>query len=189
MAPPPPTTSSATPPQPTSMSYQLENIINAATTRAEEARLVFSPIAALWDDYRQSEDVQKLPSRLRKPLSTLCTEITEVVNKHFESYIKGAPLRKHIQTPSFTPSSASHAAPDTQATPTSCRTYAAAASTPLPITPEQPLRKAGSPPQRSKAYNSPRPETRLFVRISNEHPARECHESRAHVTSEDQAAS
>ena len=37
----------------------------------------------------QLDEIRKLLAYLRKPLTKLCTEITAITNKHFESYIKG----------------------------------------------------------------------------------------------------
>ncbi|KAI9784976.1 MAG: hypothetical protein M1839_001172, partial [Geoglossum umbratile] len=74
---------------PHSFSIALENTVRAAATRATEGQQIYGPIATFWDQYLQSEDVQKLPARLRKPLTALCKKISVVANKHFDAYIKG----------------------------------------------------------------------------------------------------
>jgi len=40
----------------------------------------------------QADAVYKLPAHLYKPIQALCTKITAVANKYFNSYIKGTYL-------------------------------------------------------------------------------------------------
>ena len=81
-----------------SLAQDLTHLVKAAEVRSTDAQRVFYPIANLWDSYVQSDEVRKLPAHLRKPLTKLCTEITAITNKHFESYIKGI-----YNNPSATP--------------------------------------------------------------------------------------
>jgi len=81
-----------------SLAQDLTHLVKAAEVRSTDAQRVFYPIANLWDSYVQSDEVRKLPAHLRKPLTKLCTEITAITNKHFESYIKGI-----YSNPSATP--------------------------------------------------------------------------------------
>src|SRR5438045_9275483 len=77
------------PPGPPPLSQALTNAIHVANTRAEEGQRIFGPIAALWDDYSQSDSVCKLPTKLRKPLLALCQEMSRTATRHFDAYIKG----------------------------------------------------------------------------------------------------
>ena len=81
-----------------SLAQDLTHLVKAAEVRSTDAQRVFYPIANLWDSYVQSDEVRKLPAHLRKPLTKLCTEITAITNKNFESYIKGI-----YSNPSATP--------------------------------------------------------------------------------------
>lgn len=113
----------------------------------------------------QTDAVRKLPAHLRKPLQALCIEISTIANRHFDSYIKGTyPGSPRPRTDTQSP-----------ATPTS-----PPASTSPPTTYAQ-VTAAGGPPnalparkrqtQAVKAKTT-RPDTRLFVRLGPEHPAR-----------------
>src|SRR5271168_1736383 len=84
---PPPSTPAAKPAQ--TLSQAFRDIARAASVRADEGDRIFSPIAAIWDDYLQIDVVRKLLARLRKPLSMLYTEISNIANKHFDAYLKG----------------------------------------------------------------------------------------------------
>ena len=58
---------------------------------------MFGPIAKLWDEYLESEEVRKLPTRLRHPLQVLYKEVLDTVNKHFNAFLKGAYPSKAVQ--------------------------------------------------------------------------------------------
>jgi hypothetical protein len=175
-----------TPPNPGlsthSLSHNLSHLVEASKARTADAQRVFYPVATLWDSYLQSEDVRKLPAHLRKPLTKLCSEITAITNLHFESYIRGiytgstikatsGPALSQETPPSISPSSASpppapspassSRSPSSQPSPSYASITAAAA-------PAQ-VRKPQKPS--AKATTS-RPDTRLFLRISPDHPAR-----------------
>ena len=81
-----------------SLAQNLTHLVKAAKVRSADAQRVFYPIANLWDSYVQLDEVRKLLAYLRKPLTKLCTKITAIVNKYFESYIKGI-----YSNPSATP--------------------------------------------------------------------------------------
>ncbi|KAI9763316.1 MAG: hypothetical protein M1840_000581, partial [Geoglossum simile] len=85
--PPPPYPGPSRPAQ--TLSQNFSNIARAALARTEEGQQIFYPIAAMWNDYIQTDTVRKLPAHLRKPLARLCKEVTSIANKHFEAYIKG----------------------------------------------------------------------------------------------------
>ena len=85
------------------LSHALANIVQATTERAEEGQALFAPIAALWDDYIQSDTVRQLLARLRKPLETLCKEISQTATTHFDSYIKGTRPAKTNNQPCIIP--------------------------------------------------------------------------------------
>ena len=81
------------------MPEALTDAIHAANTRAEEGQRIFGPIAALWDDYLQSDTVHKLPTKLRKPLLALCQEMSRTATRHFDAYIKGTKPSQPLLTP------------------------------------------------------------------------------------------
>jgi hypothetical protein len=45
--------------------YALANVVERATERATDGQWIFSPVAALWDEYTESKAVRALPQRLR----------------------------------------------------------------------------------------------------------------------------
>ena len=81
------------------LTYALANVIERATERANDGQRAFGPVAALWEDYIESEAVRKLPQRLRTPLIRLCKDISLVATRHFDSYIKGSPPPRFADTP------------------------------------------------------------------------------------------
>ena len=154
-----------------SLAHNLTHLVKAAEVRSTDAQRVFYPIANLWDLYLQSDDVCKLPTHLRKPLTKLCTEITALTNRHFESYIRGFYGPEVAKAPATTPSpplqmssSGSQAStpPSTYASVTATPAIPVAAAKPAPNKQQRPLAKT----------TTTRPDTRLFVRMSPSHPAR-----------------
>ena len=171
MPPPPPPTPAAKPAQ--TLSQSLLDIAKAASARTEEGQQIFCPISAIWDNYLQTDAVRKLPTRLRKPLTALCAEISSVANKHFDAYIKGtypvpASQKPQPQSPVSLPSGTDHLTPTSTAPPSPPTSYAQAAAMDGPSC-HQPTRK---PPLQAAKAKPTRPDTRLFVRISPEHSAR-----------------
>jgi hypothetical protein len=174
MPPPPPPTPGPGKPVP-SLTQNFTDIARAAVTRTEEGQRIFSPIATMWDEYMQADAVRKLPAHLRKPIQALCTEITAIANKHFDSYIKGTYPGSHgpranapqpaPPTP-ITPVSPTTPSPPATASPRTTYAQVAAANGP----PKAPLARKQQP-QAEKAKPT-RPDTRLFVRIGPDHPAR-----------------
>jgi len=152
------------------LSRILSETVKATTERAKEGHTLFGPIAALWDEYLQSDAVRKLPQRHRKPLELLCKEISELSLAHFDAYIKG--IRPSPRSPSPT---GSNAPPTPTATPPLApiaTTYASVTATPL-TTPPLP---ATAPTKRTpvrKPTPQPRSDTRLFLRIGPDNIARE----------------
>ena len=162
-------------PPPPLLSYALANIIQATTKRAEEGQALFAPITAIWDDYLQSDTVRQLPARLRKLLEILCKEISQTATIHFDSYIKGTRPTKPTNQPRIIPALDGHTVPTANPVPTPKEprtsvppTYAQmATSTPVTTPPAQPTK-----PKPAPRLVRPRPDTRLFIRISPTHPAR-----------------
>ena len=149
-----------------SLAQDLTHLVKAAEVRSADAQRVFYPIANLWDSYVQSDEVRKLPAHLRKPLTKLCTEITAITNKHFESYIKGIYNNPSSTPPQVVQPPIPASRPSPQAI-TSPATYASitASTTPAPL-----AKLAQQKPTVKTAIT--RPDTRLFVRIGPSHPAR-----------------
>jgi hypothetical protein len=166
--PPPPNPGPAMPAQ--SLSQNFSNVARAALARTEEGQQIFYPIAAMWDDYMQTDAARKLPAHLRKPLQALCIEISTIANRHFDSYIKGTyPGPPRPRTDTHSPATPiTLATPSPLAVPSPPITYAqvAAASGPPKALP---ARKRQTEAIKAKPA---RPDTRLFVRIGLEHPAR-----------------
>src|SRR5271168_3746036 len=80
----------------------LANVVERATERANDGQRAFGPVAALWEDYIESEAVRNLPQRLRTPLIQLCKDISLVATRHFDSYIKGSPPPRFADTQKLT---------------------------------------------------------------------------------------
>jgi hypothetical protein len=103
------------PTSPPLLSQVLANIVQSTAIRAEEGQTLFAPIAAIWDDYLQSDTVRQLLAWLRKPLETLCKEISQTATIHFDSYIKGTrPAKTTNQPPPITDE---HTVPTTNPVP------------------------------------------------------------------------
>jgi hypothetical protein len=155
-------------PTPPPLSRILSETVKATTDRAQEGYTLFGPIAALWDEYLQSDAVRKLPQRHRKPLELLCKEISKLSLTHFDAYIKG--IRPDTGSP---PPAKAKASPPTTATAPNlaATTYASIAATPPPAPgPETVSRKKVI---FRKPLPQARPDTRLFLRIGPENIARE----------------
>src|SRR5271165_2710685 len=186
MPPIPPTASSDTAPTTNplpSLSHALTNVVQRATDRANNSQRMYSPIAALWDKYLKSDEVRKLPVRLRSPLRALCKDISATANRHFDAFIKGT----HSPSP----------LDESTATNTSQRTVPQPLNIPLNIPPNIPSNialNAASPlstyaqpasttacgqssreqlraRRQSKKLQPTRPDTRLFVRLGPFHKA------------------
>jgi hypothetical protein len=154
-----------------SLAHNLTHLVKAAEVRSADAQRVFYPIANLWDTYLASDDVRKLPSHLRKPLAKLCTEITALTNRHFESYIRGIYNNPSAKPPQELQPPLSASPPSSQA-PTPPTTYASITASTTPTTQ---AKLAQQKPTQQKPTGKPsnsRPDTRLFVRIGPSHPAR-----------------
>ena len=167
--PPPPLTPAAKPAQ--TLSQNFLDIAKAASVRAEEGQQIFCPIAAIWDNYLQTDAVRKLPTRLCKLLTALCAEMSSVANKHFDAYIKGAypaPASQKPQPPVSLSSGTDLSTPTSIAPPSPPTSYAQAAATNGPSR-YQSTRK---PLLRAAKTKPTRPDTRLFARIGPEHSAR-----------------
>lgn len=168
MPPTPPTASSDTAP-PTkplpSLSPALTNVVQRATDRANDGQLIYGPIAALWDEYLQSDEVRKLPVRLRNPLIALCKDISATANRHFDAFIKGTHPPRPLGEGTATNTSQSLYTPPNSTSTSPPTTYAQAAST---TACEQPIAC-----RRQPATPRPvRPDTRLFIRLGQNHKAR-----------------
>ena len=90
-------------PLPPLLSQVLTDVVKTTTEQAAEGQTLFAPIAAIWDDYLQSDTVRKLPVRLCKLLEALCKEISQTATIHFDSYIKGIHPAKTTSQPLLVP--------------------------------------------------------------------------------------
>lgn len=173
-APPIPPSTFAPPP---SFSLALTNSLQKATERLNDGQLIYGPAAEHWDAFLLSDTVRKLPARLRNPLKALCKDISTLAQQHFDAYLTGAPLPKSNGTllagtsppATRTPSSASasNTPPPTNLSP-NISTYAeAVAATPPPQNTTTLVRKP-----RSAKHTPIREDTRLFLRLKEDHPAR-----------------
>ncbi len=166
-----------TPPGPPPLSQTLRDAIDAANTRAEEGQRVFGPISALWDGYVDSDAVRQLPVRLRKPLLALCHEMSRIATGHFDAYLKGQRVSQASHTPQSPANTQSGSATDLTDSPPPLRTqaltppstYAQKAAQAPPPQPTQ-VPKTRKAPVKEPA--KPRPDSRLFIRISPEYKAR-----------------
>jgi hypothetical protein len=160
------------------LTFALANVVERATKRAIDGQRIFSPIATLWDEYLESEAVRALPQGLRPPLLRLCKDISTLATRHFDAYIKGSSLPRLTDTPPANttpevipppPPAAASAPALTSNTPPQPRTYAQAATDPS----SQPLSSRMRYLERTRPVHSPRPETRLFVRVGTLHRMRQ----------------
>lgn len=71
------------------LSTSLYAATTAASTRAEEATLLFGNIASLLDEQLQGQSAKSLPSHLRKDFITFCQDISIVARRHFDSHVRG----------------------------------------------------------------------------------------------------
>jgi hypothetical protein len=179
-----PPTQQHAPPAPAPLSQSLKDAIRASSTRAEEGQRIFAPIATLWDDYLQSDEVRKLPVRLRKPLLALCQEISRTATRHFDAYIKGTRPSSAVTpaaTPAVTPPETPPLAPTDEPAlpiprplpPSQGLTYAQQAARPAPPLPPPTQHKTALARKAERTPPKTRTDTRLFLRISQDHPARE----------------
>ena len=82
-----------------SFSHMLMNSLQHASERLTDGQLIYGPIAALWDEYLQTDAVRKLPAKLRNPLKALCNDISITTQKHFDTFLAGtAPLSQTNST-------------------------------------------------------------------------------------------
>jgi hypothetical protein len=157
-----------------SLSHALTNVVQRATDRANDSQRMYGPIAALWDEYLESDEVRKLPERLRGPLRALCKDISATANRHFDAFIKGthSPGRMDESTATNTSPRTASQPSDTplNAAPPPPTTYAQAASTTIR---EQSSREQFLARRQSEKLRPTRPDTRLFVRLGQDHKARE----------------
>lgn len=144
----------------------LANVVERATERANDGQRAFGPVAALWEDYIESEAVRKLPQRLRTPVIQLCKDFSLIATRHFDAYIKGSPPPRFADTPKLAANIPEIAPPPPPSQP---RTFAQVATTdPAPQTTTGRSRYL----EKTRTKSTPRPDTRLFVRISPFHNAR-----------------
>src|SRR5438045_9797589 len=79
--------------------HVLTNSLQHASERLTDGQLIYSPIAALWDEYLQTDMVHKLPAKLCNPLKALCNDISITTQKHFNTFLAGtAPLSQTNST-------------------------------------------------------------------------------------------
>src|SRR5438045_7780486 len=79
--------------------HMLMNSLQHALERLTDGQLIYGPIAALWDEYLQTDVVRKLPAKLHNPLKALCNDISITTQKHFDTFLAGtAPLSQTNST-------------------------------------------------------------------------------------------
>ena len=161
-----------------SFSHTLTNSLQRASERLTDGQLIYGPIAALWDEYLQTDAVRKLPAKLRNPLKALCNDISITTQKHFDTFLAGAaPLS---QTNSTIYNSTNPSIPSISTTPllsapeapSPPNTYAEAVTTPPPTILQSTVRKPQERPARPARPAKPVQDTRLFIRLGPDHPAR-----------------
>lgn len=158
---------------PNSLAHNLTHLVKAAEVRSADAQRVFYPIANLWDAYLESDEARKLPTHLRKPLAKLCTEITALTNRHFESYIRGSYGTEAAIPAATTPSSPPQTLSPASEAPTTPSSYASViASAPTTAIATKPALQKKQQKQQKPTAKPTRPDTRLFVRMNLTHPAR-----------------
>ena len=140
----------------------------AATTRAAEGQKIFSPIATFLDKHR-SQNTGLTPHQLRA-LAALSNDLADIAQRHFNAYISGIPL-------TFAPSPAP--APLPPSPPPSRPPSGLAQSTYATITQTPLAKKAAATQQTSNKLKTPTsaikqqpPDYRLFVRLPDDHGAR-----------------
>lgn len=162
-----PTTTPRHVPVPPPISQALRSAIEAAETRTTEGQRVFGPVSTLWDTFLESDEVRKLPVRLRSPLIALCKEVHQTATRHFDAFIKGSYPPRIAREPTTYAQAA--VVGETRAEPVTCEQPA----TREPITRKRP--SAHEQPETLPPLlrgRQPRLETRLFVRLAPEHKAR-----------------
>jgi hypothetical protein len=159
-------------PVPPPISLALRSAIEAAEVRATEGQRVFGPISTLWDTFLESDEVRKLPVRLRGPLIALCKEVQQTAIQHFDAFLKGSHPPRIAQEPTTYAQAAAvgetPAEPVTRKQPTAREQPAVTCKRPAAC--EQPETHPTLPPLLRGRQQ--RPDTRLFVRLGAEHKAR-----------------
>src|SRR5438045_4341435 len=178
MAQSPPIPTRATPtmtPLP-SFSHALTNSLQCASERLTNGQLIYGPIAALWDEYLQTDVVRKLPAKLHNPLKALCNDISITTQKHFDTFLAGtAPLSQTNSTiynstnPSIPSISTTSLLPAPEA-PSPPNTYAEAITTPPPTILQSTVRKPQERPARPARPAKPVQDNRQVITISPDHP-------------------
>ncbi|KAI0997822.1 hypothetical protein K3495_g10367 [Podosphaera aphanis] len=180
LPPPPPSLPPPPPPLPysartggvESLTEILLSTTFAATTRNEEATLLFQNIACILDD-AYSED--GLPQHLQKPFRNFVADLNMVARRHFECHIRGSP-RPPLPYSSAATESKSASIPTGKtisiAVPVTTqhqkpRSYASAAIA-------APKRPQFGQPSKQPVRTQPKParvDDRLLVRVSPDHPS------------------
>src|ERR1700726_358172 len=104
---------------PPTFSYLLADSIQRASSRTADSKLIYEPIAALWDEYLASDAVRKLPARLRHPMNSLCKDFILTAQRHFDSYLSGMPLNPPNPATSIREPNSRASAPPTAPGPSS----------------------------------------------------------------------
>lgn len=175
------------------LSTSLYAATTAASTRAEEATLLFGNIASLLDEQLQGQSAKSLPSHLRKDFITFCQDISIVARRHFDSHVRGisrppTPYGNSVLpgTPqTSSPSSEGSRTPPTEESPADeslpgrktarapepaqkrSATYANITAKPLTVNLQAKQRPKSKTPQKTSS-----PDNRLFVRLPENHVLR-----------------
>src|SRR6202043_1981155 len=177
---------------PPTFSYLLADSIQRASSRTAASKLIYEPIAALWDEYLASDAVRKLPARLRHPMNSLCKDFILTAQRHFDSYLTGTPCKPLSHTNVRESNSPAPATPALPATTDLAPTSNAPSNLSLSNSSKAPgpvniyadtvnsftedNTPAIAPTDRNAARKpkptTKRPDNRLFVRIAPNHPTR-----------------
>lgn len=176
----------AKPTLPTTLHEALELAAAAATTRATEAKELYTHATDMLDEHQHSEAVKAMPLHMKKAYKALSDDIALVTKRHFDAYIRGnprppAPYTVDPNTPATPPESVPELPASTpsrgrsrsRSTPTHSppTTYARAAAC-LPSILKTSSTKPASLKLRSGPKQATRPDNRLFVRLPAGHQAR-----------------
>jgi hypothetical protein len=172
-----------------SLSESLLAVTTAASTRAEEATLLFSNIASMLDAQLQGEPEKAVPHHLRKSFYAFCQDISTVAQHHFDSHVRGAPRPPPPYTFPSSRSSSPITPPSAIGSPTPTEETTAHEPVAAPeahraqaqrhtptyasvITRPTPTPRASHQPTKKALPKTPPPDNRLFVRLPEDHVLR-----------------
>lgn len=140
----------------------------AASVRAAEGQKIYSPIAAFLDKHRSQTN---LAPHQQAALEALSNDLADIAQQHLNAYISGVPLTKASSAIAPAPVSLPPSPPPSRPPSGLAQsTYASAAQSNPGKTAT--LKKTGKPKPLNSTAKEELPDTRLFVRLSPSHPAK-----------------